>query len=118
MPFCTAHVCFLTQSGHPARTRYRLSLCSWQNELEHCASFLAGPRRKLTTMTLDNHPANCQSQPHSLRLCGNECIKYAAQFLWINSRSRVFNCYDNFIAGMMLSSHQQHPASVLDSEAV
>jgi hypothetical protein len=48
-----------------------------QNEFKHRTSFLVRPRRKLTAMTVDNHPANRQSQSHSFRLCRNERIKYA-----------------------------------------
>src|SRR5262245_14227377 len=66
---------------------------------------------KSTIVTVNNHPANGQSQTHSLGFGGNERFEYSVHFLWINARSCILYCDDNYIGAAMSGGQLQHTAT-------
>ena len=63
-------------------------------------------------MTLNNHPANRQTQSYAMRLCREKRIKYAAQLFRIESWPRIFDRDHDCIAIVERCSHPQHPISI------
>src|SRR5262245_17162442 len=63
-------------------------------------------------MMFDNHPTDCQSQAHAMRLCREKCTEYAVETFWINSWPGISHCYSYRIMTVELCSHLQHPIAI------
>src|SRR4029453_7830957 len=89
-------------------------LLNWQRELEQrAAALLAGARRKLPAMALNDHATNGQSQAHSFGLRRNEWVEQVTSSSWVISRARVFYCDGNVIEAITGRSNLQYPGSFL-----
>ena len=69
-----------------------------QRDAENCTTRVSRRRRKLSGMSVNNHPAKGKPQPHSVGFRGNEGIEDAFRLLWVNPRARVLDRHDDFIA--------------------
>src|ERR1700676_1342508 len=67
----------------------------------------------LTVMTLDDLPANRQTQSHAVRLRRHGCLEHIGQSLWIDPRPVVQHLDDNGIAIPNICSHFQHFVAAL-----
>lgn len=95
--------------GHFCAFGFLISEPYRKNELEQRAALAVRRRRQPAAVVVDDHSADGQPQPHSLRLCGEECIKYAVQLLGLISRARILDRHDNGLAAAKPCSDLQHP---------
>ena len=54
--------------------------------------------RKLSGMSVNNHPAKGKPQAHSVGFRSNEGIEHAFRLLWVDPRARILDRHDDFIA--------------------
>src|SRR6516162_1301348 len=92
--------------------RTRIGCLNRQDKLKQRSTFPIRRGRKLPAVTLDDHPADGQSQPHSMCLCRRERAKYTVQPFWIDSRSGVLNFNNNGILLAKSGSHAEHSGSI------
>ena len=68
--------------------------------------------RKLSGMSVDNHPAKGKPQPHSVGFRGNECIEDAFRMFGVDPRARILDRDDDFIA-VAPAAHLQSPMVII-----